>query len=505
MYQTTAQHDQEDLKPAARQAQQRSAQDEPPAVRSKTPGGTDPLGKKENTLAPFYDDMVAVAAELAPQFTPLGLHFRPEILLATALQEASAKDPLNTVSFDNGMGITQITPYKGQLDPAVARAINWDNRQSIDYNMQHSNWRNARANLMAGAYTMLGKAQSIHGSVGAIWDKMDEPHRWRAVLFAYNAGQGAAIKALRNGGPNAAMISTYVDPKGNVVSHDYTAEIQQKVDYVSGHDPFGAGTQSQPAKDGATGTGGQTPVGTKDKTTATSQNAPGGAVPTGDLRQGDRGSHVLDLQNGLVKLGYMTRAEVDTGPGIFGPHTEHAVIAFQTASGLPTTGLFGAMSREAMTRALAGNVQNKAGAQDSSGAPPAIHQAIPDAEQAISYATSQTKGSNPIAGSGGTWAYYCLGLVQLAYGERHPGLTGAGDAYSAYQRYSGKAQKAEPDKFPRGALIFWDWTSTHGEHQGHVGICLGGDHVVSTSVKTGGVATTSVTSYGLPFLGWAYP
>src|SRR6185295_16567264 len=69
------------------------------------PGGNDALGKKENLLAPFYDEMVEVAHALAGEFTPLGLHFRPEILLATAMQEAANKDPLTTRSFDNGLGI----------------------------------------------------------------------------------------------------------------------------------------------------------------------------------------------------------------------------------------------------------------------------------------------------------------------------------------------------------------------------------------------------------------
>src|SRR5678816_4677858 len=97
-------------------------QDQTPAepaggVTNHHPGGKDALGTKENVLAPLYDQMVEVAHALAPQFTPLGLHFRPEILLATAMQEAASKDPLTTRSFDNGLGIMQITPYKGKLDP----------------------------------------------------------------------------------------------------------------------------------------------------------------------------------------------------------------------------------------------------------------------------------------------------------------------------------------------------------------------------------------------------
>ena len=204
------------------------------------PGGKDALGTKENLLSPFYDQMVEVAHELAGQFTPLGLHFRPEILLATAMQEAANKDPLTNRSFDNGLGIMQITPYKGKLDAGVAKAIGWDNAQGIEYNIQHSRWKDAKANLTAGAQTMLGKARAIKGGVSKTWEQMDEAHRWRAVLFGYNAGEGAAIKALRAGGPNATMISTFTY-KGKTVSHDYTAEIKAKMDYVDGHDPFAGG------------------------------------------------------------------------------------------------------------------------------------------------------------------------------------------------------------------------------------------------------------------------
>jgi peptidoglycan hydrolase-like protein with peptidoglycan-binding domain len=132
----------------------------------------------------------------------------------------------------------QITPYKGKLDPNVAKSINWDNSKDIEFNIQHSNWRQAKPNLEAGAYTMLGKAKAIKNGVKQTWDQMDEVHRWRAVLYAYNAGEGSAIKALRAGGPNAAMISTFTDKSGKTVSHDYTAEISAKMSYTDSHDPF---------------------------------------------------------------------------------------------------------------------------------------------------------------------------------------------------------------------------------------------------------------------------
>lgn len=279
------------------------------------PGGKDALGTKENVLAPFYDEMVAVAHQLAGEFTPLGLHFRPEILLATAMQEASATDPLNARSFDNGLGIMQITPFNGKLDPAVAKAIGWDNSKSVELNVQHSQWRSAKANLLAGGQTMLGKARAIKRGVSKTWDEMDEAHRWRAVLFAYNAGEGTAISALRRGGPNAAMISTFTDKSGKRVSHDYTAEIKAKMDYVDHHDPFAgaAGVEAEPTPD--------------DKPA----NAHASKPPTNGIKSSvgrggaNHGHDVRAVQTRLTQRG----ADPQGVDGIVGPHTIHAIEMFQ--------------------------------------------------------------------------------------------------------------------------------------------------------------------------------
>src|SRR3954471_12012690 len=285
------------------------------------PGGKDALGAKENVLAPFYDQMVEVAHEIAPQFTPLGLHFRPEILLATAMQEASSKDPLTTRSFDNGLGIMQITPYKGKLDPGVAKAINWDNSKDVEFNVQHSNWRSAKANLTAGANTMLGKARAIKGGVAKTWEQMDEPHRWRAVLYAYNAGEGSAISALRKGGPNAAMISTFTDKSGKTVSHDYTAEIQGKLDYVDSHDPFAAGGKETPGGPAPSG-GGPSGGGAHDAPHPASADGIQQSVGRGGANQR---KDVIAVQTRLKERGVDPQG-ID---GEVGPHTIHAIEAFQ--------------------------------------------------------------------------------------------------------------------------------------------------------------------------------
>ncbi|MCS6886535.1 MAG: peptidoglycan-binding protein [Acidobacteriota bacterium] len=77
-------------------------------------------------------------------------------------------------------------------------------------------------------------------------------------------------------------------------------------------------------------------------------------VPQSDLRYGDNNADVKKLQDRLVELGYMTREQVNTGYGNFGPRTLDAVKRFQRDHGIPPTGNFGPLTRAAMERAIAG-------------------------------------------------------------------------------------------------------------------------------------------------------
>jgi hypothetical protein len=66
---------------------------------------------------------------------------------------------------------------------------------------------------------------------------MTEEQRWRAVMFAYNAGEGTAIDALQRGGPNAEMVSRFRDGSGALVENDYVGELQEALDYVRRNEP----------------------------------------------------------------------------------------------------------------------------------------------------------------------------------------------------------------------------------------------------------------------------
>lgn len=66
--------------------------------------------------------------------------------------------------------------------------------------------------------------------------------------------------------------------------------------------------------------------------------APAGAPNLQGLKQGSQGEQVKQLQQFLVQNGYMTQAEMNTGPGIYGPKTQAAVTKYQQSQGTQPTG-----------------------------------------------------------------------------------------------------------------------------------------------------------------------
>jgi predicted chitinase/LysM repeat protein len=83
----------------------------------------------------------------------------------------------------------------------------------------------------------------------------------------------------------------------------------------------------------------------------------GVTLPAGDLEKGARGEDVKQLQTALVKLGHMTQAQMNTGPGIFGDQTQAALKKFQAANGIePVAGYYGPKTRAVMEK-LGGKVE----------------------------------------------------------------------------------------------------------------------------------------------------
>jgi N-acetylmuramoyl-L-alanine amidase len=87
-------------------------------------------------------------------------------------------------------------------------------------------------------------------------------------------------------------------------------------------------------------------------TRAAAPTAAAVTAPPAGLQQGDKGPQVKQLQDALVKLGYLTKAQQATGPGIFGNKTKAAVTQFQKDNKLPTTGYYGDLTHAAMQKAL---------------------------------------------------------------------------------------------------------------------------------------------------------
>jgi predicted chitinase/LysM repeat protein len=84
-------------------------------------------------------------------------------------------------------------------------------------------------------------------------------------------------------------------------------------------------------------------------------SAPRFSVPQNDLQRGSQGEEVRQLQSALVDLGYMTQGQMDTGPGTFGPQTEASLKRFQADHGVPSTGYYGPLTREALTAKAGGS------------------------------------------------------------------------------------------------------------------------------------------------------
>ncbi|MET0753001.1 MAG: peptidoglycan-binding protein [Pyrinomonadaceae bacterium] len=74
-------------------------------------------------------------------------------------------------------------------------------------------------------------------------------------------------------------------------------------------------------------------------------------ILSADIERGSRGRIVEELQDNLVRLGYMTRAEVDTGRGIFGSRTDRALRQFQAEHNLTRDGVYGAGTFHALVNA----------------------------------------------------------------------------------------------------------------------------------------------------------
>lgn len=84
--------------------------------------------------------------------------------------------------------------------------------------------------------------------------------------------------------------------------------------------------------------------------------------PVTPLQRGSQGVEVENLQNNLIRLGFMTEAQKATGAGIFGPKTESALKTFQQSAKLEASGILNAETQKAfrdLTSSIGRTTQTK--------------------------------------------------------------------------------------------------------------------------------------------------
>ncbi|KFE68654.1 glucosaminidase domain-containing protein [Hyalangium minutum] len=157
------------------------------------------------------------------------------------------------------------------------------------------------------------------------------------VYFANDPATGKQITLRNEGGRLVGGPSNYKS----------TGEL---VTFSGGNPPKPGTTPSTPATPSTPSTGGTTGTGGTQAPAANATSLKGVTIPSANLKRGDTGPQVEQLQQALVKAGYMTSAQVNTGPGTFGPKTEAAVKKFQADHGVESIGQYGPKTRAAFEK-----------------------------------------------------------------------------------------------------------------------------------------------------------
>lgn len=229
----------------------------------------------------------------------------------------------------------------------------WDVTRAMGAEIPH--WVDNQGNSVAP-----GKGRELNANSTVDWMHQNgAKNGWRKVTAE------EAQKMANEGHPSVALWKNpggighvAVVRPGDVTAQGPASAQAGGKNFNSGHikDGFGRAQPEYWVNDSGKATGKPPTDTTKPPPTTTPPSTGGVSVPKTDLKRGMEGPEVRKLQDALVKLGYMTKAQVSTGPGIFGPKTEAAVAKFQKDHAIsPNSGIFGPKTRAAMTEALKGN------------------------------------------------------------------------------------------------------------------------------------------------------
>ena len=229
------------------------------------------------------------------------------------------------------------------------------------------------------------------------------------------------------------------------------------------------------------------------------------AKPFG-MRLGEQSDDVKNMQNLLVKYGYLSQ---DKASGYFGELTKEAVIAFQSVNGLGTDGTAGAKTLQLLqsgtakskpkpkAKAKTPSRGNRGGAAGGNSAPAgrgdtgsggSISSGVGGATVSgsagslISIASSKI-GSPYVWGAKGPNSFDCSGFVYWCLNQ-----AGVGTSYmtSSGWRNPGRFKKVSMGELQAGDIVVV---------RGHVGIYAGGGSVIDASSSNGRVVHRSLSGW----------
>lgn len=229
------------------------------------------------------------------------------------------------------------------------------------------------------------------------------------------------------------------------------------------------------------------------------------AKPFG-MRLGEQSDDVKNMQNLLVKYGYLSQ---DKASGYFGELTKDAVIAFQSVNGLGTDGTAGAKTLQLLqsgtakskpkpkAKAKTPSRGNRGGAAGGNSAPAGRGDTGPggsissgvggatvsgSAGSLISIASSKI-GSPYVWGAKGPNSFDCSGFVYWCLNQ-----AGVGTSYmtSSGWRNPGRFKKVSMGELQAGDIVVV---------RGHVGIYAGGGSVIDASSSNGRVVHRSLSGW----------
>ncbi len=228
----------------------------------------------------------------------------------------------------------------------------WDVTKAMGAEIPH--WVDGAGNPAA-----VGQGRELDANGGHLWlQNHGARHGWREVSAQEaqamaNQGHPTVASWHNPGGIGhiAVVRPGQINERGPAIAQAGARNFNE------GHvrDSFGSANVKYFVNDRGTATQGPAqPTPSQPTPSEPTSPAARAGVPQSDLQRGMQGEEVRQLQSALVQLGHMTQAQMDTGPGVFGPQTEASLKSFQAANGVPSTGFYGPMTREAMTRVAGG-------------------------------------------------------------------------------------------------------------------------------------------------------